>query len=50
VTGALEAWDIGYLTIYGVSANSRSWWRLGQEAERLGWAPVVNTDYRGGYW
>jgi uronate dehydrogenase len=44
VTRALEAPDTGYLVIYGVSANTRSWWRLGQEAERLGWAPVDNAE------
>jgi uronate dehydrogenase len=45
VTRALEARDIGYLAIYGVSANTRSWWRLGREAERLGWAPVDNAEH-----
>lgn len=44
VTRALEARDIGYLTIYGVSANTRSWWRLGAEAGRLGWAPIDNAE------
>lgn len=32
------------LAIYGVSANTRSWWRLGKEAERLGWAPVDDAE------
>jgi uronate dehydrogenase len=45
VTRALEAWDVGYLAIYGVSANTRSWWRLGPEAERLGWAPIDNAEH-----
>jgi hypothetical protein len=45
VTRALEARNTGYLAIYGVSANTRSWWRLGQEAERLGWAPVDNAEH-----
>ena len=44
VTRALEARDTGYLTIYGVSANTRSWWRPGAEAERLGWAPVDDAE------
>jgi uronate dehydrogenase len=45
VTRALEARDIGYLAIYGVSANTRSWWHLGPEAERLGWAPTDNAEH-----
>jgi uronate dehydrogenase len=44
VTRALEAPDTGYLVIYGVSANTRSWWRLGQEAARLGWTPADNAE------
>lgn len=45
VTRALEARDVGYLAIYGVSANTRSWWRLGAEAERLGWRPVDDAEH-----
>jgi uronate dehydrogenase len=44
VTRALEARDVGYLAIYGVSANTRSWWPQGQEAGRLGWVPIDNAE------
>jgi uronate dehydrogenase len=41
---SLEAPGVGYLTIYGVSANTRSYWRLGPEADALGWAPVDDAE------
>jgi uronate dehydrogenase len=44
VTRAIEARETGYLAIYGVSANTRSWWPPGPEAGRLGWAPVDNAE------
>jgi uronate dehydrogenase len=39
----IEAKDVGYVTVWGVSANIRSYWRpFG--CERLGWQPVQNSE------
>ena len=39
----IEAKDVGYVTVWGVSANTRSYWRpFG--CERLGWQPVQNSE------
>ena len=40
---ALEAPDLGYEILYGVSANSRSWWR-NDRAHALGFRPQDSAD------
>jgi uronate dehydrogenase len=40
---AIEAPDVGFLLIWGVSANTRSWWD-NADAARLGYAPVQNAE------
>lgn len=35
----LSAPDVGFLTVYGSSANGRSWWDLGEAERRLGYEP-----------
>lgn len=35
----LSALDVGFLTVYGASANSSSWWDLGEAERRLGYEP-----------
>jgi uronate dehydrogenase len=44
VVRALEAPGVGCLTVYGVSANRRAWWRLGPEADVLGYVPVDDAE------
>ncbi len=39
----IEAPDVGFLQIYGVSANTRSYWRNDQSA-RLGYVPQQNAE------
>ncbi|MGF6774360.1 uronate dehydrogenase [Paraburkholderia sp. GAS199] len=38
-----DAQDIGFLTVWGVSANTRSWWD-NSGAERLGYVPTQNAE------
>jgi uronate dehydrogenase len=40
----LSAPDIGFLTVYGASANTRSWWDLGEAARRLGYEPQDDAE------
>ncbi len=40
----LTARDVGFLTVYGASANSRSWWDLEESAERLGYVPHDDAE------
>ena len=40
---ALEAPDLGYEIVYGVSANARSWWR-NDRAYALGFRPQDSAD------
>jgi uronate dehydrogenase len=44
VTRSLETPGVGHLIVYGVSANTRSWWRLGPEAAALGYAPRDDAE------
>jgi uronate dehydrogenase len=44
VVRAIETPDVGHLVVYGVSANARSYWRLGPEAQALGYAPVDDAE------
>lgn len=47
VQASLEAPDVRFEVVYGVSANSRSWWR-DHAAERLGYRPQDDAeDYAG---
>lgn len=39
----VEAEDVGFLTIWGVSANTRSWWD-NSGAARLGYQPTQNAE------
>lgn len=39
----VEAQDVGFLTIWGVSANTRSWWD-NSGAERLGYRPTQDAE------
>lgn len=39
----VEAENVGFLTIWGVSANTRSWWD-NSGAERLGYQPTQNAE------
>ena len=39
----IEAPDIGYMAVWGVSANTRSWWD-NTGAERLGYRPTQNSE------
>jgi uronate dehydrogenase len=43
ITRCVEVPDIGYLVIWGVSDNTRSYWDNGQ-AERLGYQPTQNAE------
>lgn len=40
----LTAPEIKFLTIYGASANSRSWWDLDEAARRLGYEPQDDAE------
>jgi len=40
----IEAPDIGYLVVWGVSSNTRSYWD-NSGAERLGYRPVQNSEH-----
>jgi uronate dehydrogenase len=40
----LTAEQIDYLTIYGVSANTRSWWPLGDAARAIGYEPQDDAE------
>jgi uronate dehydrogenase len=40
----LIAKAIGYLTIYGVSANTRTWWPLGDAAKTIGYEPQDDAE------
>jgi uronate dehydrogenase len=40
----LTAPDVGFLTVYGASANSRSWWDLGEAGRRLGYEPHDDAE------
>jgi len=42
--GCLSASDIRFLTVYGASANSRSWWDLGEAERRLGYRPMDDAE------
>ncbi len=39
----VEAEDVGFLTVWGVSANTRSWWD-NSGAARLGYQPKQNAE------
>ncbi|CAH2900460.1 MAG: UDP-glucose 4-epimerase (EC [uncultured Paraburkholderia sp.] len=39
----IEAEDLGFITVWGVSANTRSWWD-NSGAERLGYTPKQNAE------
>jgi uronate dehydrogenase len=39
----VEAENVGFLTIWGVSANTRSWWN-NSGAERLGYQPTQDAE------
>ena len=39
----VEAENVGFLTVWGVSANTRSWWD-NSGAERLGYQPTQNAE------
>jgi uronate dehydrogenase len=39
----IEAEDVGFMTVWGVSANTRSWWD-NSGAERLGYRPTQNAE------
>jgi uronate dehydrogenase len=41
---SLEMPGVGYLIVYGVSANTRSYWRLGPEAHALAYTPVDDAE------
>jgi uronate dehydrogenase len=43
VQRSLQAPDVGFLVVYGVSNNSRSWWRR-DGWEKLGYAPVDDAE------
>lgn len=43
VKRSLEAPEVGFLTVYGVSANRRSWWRR-DGWETIGNAPVDDAE------
>lgn len=40
----LTAQDVGFLTVYGASANSRSWWDLGEARRKLGYEPQDDAE------
>ena len=40
----LSADDVDFLTVYGVSANTRSWWDLGEAARLLGYEPQDDAE------
>ena len=40
----LTAQDVGFMTVYGASANSRSWWDLGEARRRLGYEPQDDAE------
>lgn len=40
----IEAKDVGFLTIWGVSANTRNWWDNSGPAKRLGYQPTQNAE------
>ena len=40
----LSAPDVDFLTVYGASANSRSWWDLGEAARQLGYVPQDDAE------
>lgn len=41
---AIEAPDIGFSVVFGVSGNSRSWWENTEEAAALGYVPQQSAD------
>jgi uronate dehydrogenase len=40
----LTARDVGFLTVYGASANTRSWWDLEPARRRLGYEPRDDAE------
>jgi uronate dehydrogenase len=40
----LNARDVGFLTVYGASANTRSWWDLDEARRRLGYEPQDDAE------
>jgi uronate dehydrogenase len=40
----LTARDVGFLTVYGASANTRSWWDLDEARRRLGYEPRDDAE------
>jgi uronate dehydrogenase len=40
----LTAPDVGFLTVYGASANTRSWWHLDEARRRLGYEPEDDAE------
>jgi uronate dehydrogenase len=44
VTRCLEAPDLGFAVIFGVSGNRRSWWDIGDDARRIGWKPLDDAE------
>jgi uronate dehydrogenase len=40
----LTARDVGFLTVYGASANTRSWWDLDEARRRLGYEPQDDAE------
>ena len=43
VQRCLEAHDLGYLVVYGISANDRSWWS-NESAKKIGYVPQDNAE------
>lgn len=44
VLRSLQAVDVGFLVVYGVSANRDAWWDYQDAAARLGWAPLDDAS------
>ena len=40
----LSAPEVDFLTVYGASANTRSWWDLSEAARRLGYEPKDDSE------
>jgi uronate dehydrogenase len=44
VRRCLRSPDLGYAVIFGVSANTRSWWDVGADARRIGYRPRDDSE------
>jgi uronate dehydrogenase len=44
VSRCLQAPEVGFATIFGVSANLRSWWDIGDDARRIGYQPQDDAE------